>query len=137
MAIYAVSGFYKYSGTKGKFEGEFSINELGKVVGDIVDHGSRVPQQKVEGMLRVARNIADLSFFKYPPDNELANLLYKLVRKGIAADFSGLYTGLWYALPKAVAVRIEDDRSHAALVLARMPETMGSEYAELELMAIH
>jgi hypothetical protein len=95
-------GFYKYNGKENKLEGNIEINPNGNFTGDIYDLGSRTPEQKIKGHIIKEGNFAKLVFLKFPPEQNLANLLYTLKSPiTIHQPFSyrRKFEGKWEALP--------------------------------------
>ncbi|MAG60438.1 hypothetical protein CL619_01500 [archaeon] len=140
MADYSISGHYEYLGTQGDLTGRLSTNEQGLLSGEIIDHGSRSPNQTMEGKVEVGDGRATLAFFKCPPDTGLANLLYVLQRDGEGEDLSGLYQGTWAALPRQIVVgaiaETESSSAAALFIVEQQPDYVGGEYAELRLEKI-
>lgn len=111
MQKYNLQGFYLYNGAKSELTGELVVSLSGTVQGDIIDYGSRFPKQKIFGKIEEKDKMTELSFFKFPDQAHLANLLYSLRKNYIDEDYSGDYRGKWMALPKIDM----DDAFHADL----------------------
>lgn len=72
-------------------------------------------------------------FLKFPPHADLANLLYKLERKGKGKDFAGEYEGRWYAVARQLKVAVTDGESLLVALFDQMPEYLGNEKVFLKL----
>jgi hypothetical protein len=95
-------GFYKYNGQKNKLDGNIDILQNGAFVGDIYDYGSQNPEQKIKGHIIREGDIAKLIFLKFPPSQNLANLLYQLespITELQPFSFRRDFKGSWQALP--------------------------------------
>ncbi len=95
-------GFYKYNGHKNKLDGNINIMPNGSFIGDIYDYSSRNPEQKIRGHIIREGDIAKLIFLKFPPSQDLANLLYKLespITGMRPFSFRRDFKGAWQALP--------------------------------------
>jgi hypothetical protein len=95
-------GSYMYNGQRNKLDGSVYILPDGAFTGDIYDYGSRTPQQKIKGHIIQENNLAKLIFLKFPPAQNLANLLYQLespITKLQPFSFRRDFKGGWQALP--------------------------------------
>jgi hypothetical protein len=95
-------GFYEYNGRHNLLEGSIDIMSDGAFTGDIYDHGSRDPEQKIRGHIIKEGDIAKLFFLKSPASQNLANLLYKLespITENQSFSFKREFKGMWQALP--------------------------------------
>jgi len=126
---YTLEGFYRYNGSQGKLTGELDLNSQGFFESIITDHMSRVPEQTFRGRIQNTDSVSRLEFFKFPPNANLANLVYRL-EKPITQDFSGRYTGQWGALPYKV-----EFNKDLGLLLARVDMSVCGigDYAELNI----
>ena len=133
MEEYEGCGFYKYVGEVNALTGQINIDEEGIFEGDIIDIGSRVPNQKIRGEIEQVDGKTKLTFLKFPPNKNLARLVYCLEKDGQEDDFSGKYDGRWYTLPKQMNISIKKGDSLSTLVMEINPETFGGEKAQLIL----
>jgi hypothetical protein len=95
-------GFYKYYGQMNRLNGNIDILQNGAFIGDIYDYNSRSPQQKIRGHIVREGDIAKLIFLKFPPNQNLANLLYQLespITNMQPFSFRRDFKGSWQALP--------------------------------------
>ena len=126
-------GFYKYNGKQNQLNGYIEIDSNGSFVGDIYDSGSKVPEQKIKGHLVKKENIAKLIFLKFPPSQNLANLLYQLespITKYRPFSYRRKFKGRWEALPYKIEYNEDYD-----LFIARIdPSVIGiGDETEIEI----
>ncbi|MBI2663654.1 hypothetical protein HYX15_03955 [Candidatus Woesearchaeota archaeon] len=113
---YRIEGHYENSGKKLRLTGSLIIDNAGNVKGTVLDHGSEVKEQKLEGKVWVVSEETKLVFVKYYPENNLANSLYQL-RKENNNVYSGLYKGKWNRLPRPI-----DLEAISSAQLMKIPE---------------
>ena len=104
MVRFRLEGFYQYNMLnegRGRLTGEIDVLEKGSFEGEIIDHASRTPHQFLSGHLIHQESLDRLSFLKFPPATDLADLAYELEKKS-DGSFEGTYTGRWGALPYKV-----------------------------------
>ncbi|MFA5176360.1 MAG: hypothetical protein WC413_03840 [Candidatus Nanoarchaeia archaeon] len=130
MREFQFKGYYLYSGRIGDLTGKLNLHSKNNFKGIITAHMSGSPEQLILGEIAVAKEKTHLAFFKFPPNEGLANLLYVLSKEG-NKTFEGKYTGRWSALPYKIHIHNEK----IGLILASVdPKVMGiGDYAELTL----
>ncbi len=109
-----LEGFYDYVSApdgRGNLTGEIELAEDGSFEGSIYDHASRSPEQIIKGHLRGENGLDRLTFLKFPPQANLANLAYEL-HKESNGSFEGKYQGKWEALP----FKVEFNREYGLFV---------------------
>lgn len=118
--IFLLQGNYDYSALpsgKGTLTGRICVAEDGRFEGPIRDHQSRTPDQSLRGVLTTENNLDTLSFIKFPPSENLANLFYVL-HKPHRGSWEGTYEGSWRVLP--VKVEFAKDRGVFICTIDRM-----------------
>jgi len=113
-----LEGHYDYvhaPNGRGDLTGEIDVSETGLFEGRIIDHASIVSEQNIRGHLKREGNSNKMLFLKFPPHDDLANLLYSLQNESSIPSFGGKYTGEWMALP----FKIEFEESYK-LFLAKI-----------------
>lgn len=121
--LYLLDGFYRYIHApkgRGNLTGEIRLEEDGSLAGEIYDSASRVPNQQLRGYIRKEEGMDRLLFLKFPPDVELADLVYDLTKHS-DATLEGNYSGTWSALP--FKIRFDKDFQ---LFLAQINFTVAS-----------
>jgi len=113
---YKIEGHYEHSGRKLKLTGNITIDNAGNVKGTVLDHGSEVKEQKLEGRVWGQDNVTKFVFLKYDPENNIANSLYQL-RKDENNRHEGSYKGKFNVLPRPI-----DLESISNAQLMRIPE---------------
>lgn len=133
MADYTFTGFYEYLGSQGELDGELTINSEGVFQGEITDHSSMAPFQKIKGQFVLEDKVTKLMFLKFPPSSELANLMYGLVKESRDVDFTGLYKGKWHSLPDVQIVTIDlGNNGKLQAAWKKTPMYAGGENTQLE-----
>lgn len=97
-----LKGFYEWVNApngKGDLTGEIEVAEDGYFEGGIHDHASIAPNQFIKGYLQL-NEINKLLFLKFPPKQDLVNIVYELTKKGNSIE--GKYIGEWGALPHKI-----------------------------------
>lgn len=132
MQKFCLEGFYHYVGApdgKGDLAGIIEVANDGSFDGEVCDYASVVPAQLIRGFLLREKVVTKLLFLKFPPADDLANLVYVL-QKPFGQSFEGKYSGEWGALPFKIGFSPDNG---LALASIDMSVCGIGDYAEIEL----
>ncbi|MBI4140567.1 hypothetical protein HY485_01885 [Candidatus Woesearchaeota archaeon] len=127
--LYTLEGFYAYGDFQGRLTGKLNLRENNSFDGDITDHLSVVPEQRIKGSFVFQSDKTIMVFTKFPPRTNLANLLYELTKENAKPKLTGKYIGTWNALPFKI------DVEQSGLMIAAIDTTVCGiqDYTELTI----